>query len=153
MPKTQKLSSGCVGYVCGGDSNPKSIDISKVGLGPLIITADMGHCALKVLRELKESGDPRVFFPAMIGYLERELCTFCEGQGWSIGNMGESADNCPACDGTGLKKIWKHRHRWGKWAEVPGMDGLKERRCCRTAYCGAAKYNRKDPFGFKRSKI
>lgn len=142
-----------VAIVCSVDPKAKSINMSKVGLHPLPITADMGHVILKVLRELKEGGDNRVFYPTLISYLERQLCPFCEGQGWVIGNMGETADLCPVCNGTGLKRIWRHRHKWGTWTKVAGMDGLKERRCCRVAYCGAVKYNQKDPFGFARSKI
>lgn len=119
MVRKYKKKAGChVGpgiILCTTDNSKARKRESKrvlktSGRGDIRITGSDVHLLQVILNCIKDSPDCISLYgednPCVVDMMKRvnaQVCEACGGQGWWMCNMGEDADACPECKGTGAK--------------------------------------------------
>lgn len=110
-----RKSSGPVGFICGSDRSPdrkkRSVEALRSGGSKdnICISGNDASTILNILKTLNDQPEcASIYAPKsnpcskdLLDKIKGQVCDWCEGQGWSISNMGEDADPCLDCKGTG----------------------------------------------------
>ena len=110
------MRNKAIGFICTSRS-PKEARrnalkvLRKAGNGRVFITAHDAHLIERII-ETADSKNPEYCdlygsknanTEAMLSRIRKQVCASCGGMGWWLADMGEGADTCLDCNGTGTK--------------------------------------------------
>lgn len=94
-----------------------------VGRGLVVIEAHLARTIPEMFNHLKPD-HMLASAEDVARAVQTQLCSWCDGMGWQIANMGEDVAGCPNCAGTGIEPPAKRRIMTieplpKKWDESP----------------------------------
>lgn len=114
--KKARKASGPAGFVCSLDRSKGRKEKSRKaikngGNGKVTILASDAHLIRTIIDCIDTQPEAITIYGSengntadLLKALNGGVCALCGGQGWWITNMGEDADPCLECKGTGTKK-------------------------------------------------